>query len=305
MPSLKSLKTHLLNLADARYRRFYLQRRVQSLAALESRADAIAARLPRFEGRKSALADRAVAELKSQGYAMVSEAISPAAVKSLHDFFCVQAVVDPYRPELGSFVPPDNVPKGTHVAYFPGNLVARAPGIYDIVNHPDILSAVARTLGGKPTIGYMAIWWSLPAQDGKALQAENYHRDVDDWRFVKLFTYLTDVDETSGPHVYVPGSHNTDKLATIRRYEEQEVFAAFGPDCEKRFTGPAGTAFLENTYGFHRGYPPKSRPRLALGVTYCIESVPYGPKHPVGTIGRDGVPAHIDPFINRVYCNPR
>ena len=304
MPSLKSIKTHLRNLTDVRYRRFYLQRRVQSLAARESRSDAIAARLPRFEAKPSPVADRAVAEVKSQGYSMVSELVSPAAVTSLHDFFCVQPVSDPYRPELGTFVPPHNVPAGTHVAFFPNHLVATAPGIYDIVNNPDILSAVARILGGKPTIGYMAAWWSLPAHDGKAMQAENFHRDVDDWRFIKLFVYLTDVDDESGPHVFVPGSHNTDKLATIRRYSEEEVHQAFGPNCEKRFTGPAGTGFIENTYGFHRGIPPQSKPRLIVQATYCIESVPYGPKNPVAKIGAPGVPPNIDPFINRVYCKP-
>lgn len=305
MSSLKKITDRLHTLADVRYRRFYLQRRVQDLASRERRSDAIAAKLPRFEGVSSPVIDRAAAELKSQGYSMVSELIPAAAVKSLRDYFSTQPVTDPYRPELGSFVPPDNVPPNTHVAFFPNELIARAPAIYDIVNNPVILAAVARTLGGKPTIGYMAIWWSLPRQDGKPQQAENYHRDVDDWRFVKLFVYLTDVDNESGPHTYVPGSHNTDKLATIRRYDEEEVYAAFGPDCEKRFIGPAGTAFLENTYGFHRGFPPKSRPRLAIGVTYCIESVPYGPKDPVATIGRDGVPATIDPFINRVYCRPK
>ena len=94
-------------------------------------------------------------------------------------------------------------------------------------------------------------------------------------------------------------------MTKIHRYTETEVYAAFGTDCEKRFTGPAGTAFLENTYGFHRGFPPRLRPRLALSVTFCIESVPYGPKNPVATIGEGGVPANIDPFINRVYCRAK
>ena len=233
---------------------------------------------------------------------MLDQVAKPEAVAALRAYFTNRPVKDAYRPGLGTFLAPAGVPKGTHVAFFTNEEVARAPRIYDIFNHPDVLAAVSESLGGKPTIGYMAAWWSLPAGDGKALQAENFHRDVDDWRFIKLFVYLTDVDSESGPHVYVPGSHNTDKLAKIRRYTEEEVHSAFGPECEKRFTGPAGTAFLENTYGFHRGFPPRSKPRLIVQATYCIQSVPYGPKEPVAKIGQDGVPAGIDRFVNRIYC---
>ena len=302
MPSLKSIQTHLGNMLDPRYRQFYWQRRNRNPASRERRSDAIAATLPRFGGVETAVVAAAVEQMRAQGYAMMSPLIPADAVVRLRDYFSGQPVSDPYHPERGSFVPPANVPQGTHVAFFGHETIARAPGLYDIVNHPELLAVVARVLGGKPTIAYIPVWWSLPAGDGKALQAENFHRDVDDWRFLKLFVYLTDVDEDSGPHVYVPGSHGADKLTEIRRYSEAEVQEAFGPDCEKRFTGPAGTAFLENTYGFHRGYPAKLTPRLILGVTYCIQSVPYGPKAPVAIIGENGVPADIDPYINRIYC---
>ena len=30
-----------------------------------------------------------------------------------------------------------------------------------------------------------------------------FHYDVDDFKFLKLFFYLNDVDENCGPHVYV------------------------------------------------------------------------------------------------------
>jgi hypothetical protein len=69
------------------------------------------------------------------------------------------------------------------------------------------------------------------------------------------------------------------------------------------FTGKAGTAFLENTYGFHRGVPPTEKPRLLFQVLYSLRNSIYGPDEPVARIGADGIPAGIDPFINRVYLS--
>ena len=167
-----------------------------------------------------------------------------------------------------------------------------------------MLSIVSGFLGAKPTISLITAWWSMPHKDGKAEEAELFHRDVDDIRFVKLFCYLTDVDEVSGPHVFVPGSQNVDRLTKIRRYQDREILDAFGEKSLITFTGKAGTAFLENTYGFHRGVPPTQKPRLLFQVLYSLRNSIYGPDQPVGRIGVDGVPADIDPFINRVYLSP-
>ena len=136
----------------------------------------------------------------------------------------------------------------------------------------------------------------------KAQQAENFHRDVDDVRFLKFFAYLTDVDETSGPHVYIVGSHRENRLTRICRYTDAEIAEAFGTENQHRFTGPAGTAFLENTFGLHRGVPVQTAPRLMMQAVYSLGVAPYGPRRPVARIGHDGVPADLDPYINRIYC---
>ena len=40
-----------------------------------------------------------------------------------------------------------------------------------------------------------------------------YHRDVDDFRFIKLFVYLTDTSSTTGAHSFIKGSHQGRKWA--------------------------------------------------------------------------------------------
>src|SRR5690606_8644383 len=94
----------------------------------------------------------------------------------------------------------------THVGHFDDRTILHAPHVLRIANDPEIISAVSGALGARPIISSLIAWWSIP-HAGQAREAELFHRDVDDWRFIKLFVYLTDVDAGAGPHVYVPGSH--------------------------------------------------------------------------------------------------
>lgn len=304
----EKIAIRLKALTDHRYRQFYLQRFVKDVRSRGDRADRVAARLPKLptyssaEGETSQTTGEMSQTLKDRGYLFVPGLVRPEWIADMVAFFKERECSNPYQTALGKFRAPANVPAGTHVAYFDNEVVACAPHAFEIANDPKVLEIVSDMLGAKPTISYMTAWWSLPAGDGKALQAENFHRDVDDWRFVKLFCYLTDVDESSGPHMFVQGSHNINKLTEIRRFSDEEVISTFGPENVVRFTGTAGTAFLENTYGIHRGFPPASKPRLIYQVLYSLRPVIYGPKTPVAKIGSNGIPNNIDPYINRVYC---
>lgn len=288
-------------LADKRYRQFYAQRQIRSVPSRERKANTLANSLPGFKGAGETSAEAAI--LKDRGYLFLDNLILPIQLEDMRTFFSENACADPYRPQLGKFIAPGNAPPQTHVAFFSNEIVVRAPHVLEIANDPKVLSIVSGFLGAKPTISNLTAWWSMPSKEGKAEQAEQFHRDVDDIRFVKLFCYLTDVDGASGPHVFVPGSQNIDRLTTIRRYEDREIAAAFGKKNLSMFTGKAGTAFLENTYGFHRGVPPTKKPRLLFQVLYSLRISIYGPDRPVGRIGADGIPAGIDPFINRVYLS--
>jgi hypothetical protein len=301
---LKKVATRTMQLTDRRYREFYLQRTVVDPDKRTRRANKVAEALPRYPPEGVAGVDEVFSALNDIGYARTPGFVTPQMAREIRGFFADKTCSDPYYPERGRFNPPIDVPEGVHVAYFDAELVVRTPHIFEIVNNPVVLGAVARVLGATPTISYLAVWWSLPAGDGTAQQAENFHRDFDDWRFVKYIVYLTDVDAGSGPHIFVPGSHKQNKLLPIRRYTADEVAEAFGEGNEKLFVGPAGTGFLENTYGFHRGLPAQSKPRLALAATYSLRVIPYGPRAPIAAIGQNGIPADIDPYINRIYCTP-
>ena len=119
-----------------------------------------------------------------------------------------------------------------------------------------------------------------------------------------MFVYLTDVNKDTGPHVYIPKSHHHRGLAFRgqRRYSDQEVCAVYGEQAEKRFTGPAGTAILENTYGLHKGLPVRRRSRLMFQVTYSLFPLMYAPAKPEAAASELSV--KYDPHVNRVHVDP-
>ncbi len=104
--------------------------------------------------------------------------------------------------------------------------------------------------------------------------ALSFHRDVDAWRWLKVFVYLNDVEEGGGQHDVYLGSHRDfpRKLWKIRRYSGTELEEYFPNRCF-HVIGPAGTCFAENTIAFHRGAPPEKKGRLLLTAVYFDDSV--------------------------------
>jgi len=289
------------SLTGGHQRKFWRQRLVTSVPRRLELASRYGSELPRLDEQPQVGAVARAAGLQQDGFVLTPGIVPDEWVREMRDYFLTEPCADPYRPELCSFVGPENAPPGTHVAFFDAATVVRSPRALEIANLPSLLQTTAANFGGKPTISYMTAWWSVPACDGTAQHAEMYHRDVDDIDFIKFFLYLTDVDEHCGPHVFVKGSHIQNKLTKIRRYEDAEVHDAFGQENEVRFIGPAGTCFLEKTYGLHRGVPPRSKPRLIFQVLFSMRETIYGPQEPIFDPSTRGLA--IDPFINRIYCH--
>jgi hypothetical protein len=129
-----------------------------------------------------------------------------------------------------------------------------------------------------------------------------FHRDVDDFAFVKVFVYLTDVGPKSGPHEFIKGSHRQGGLTQrIDNFQDEDVFSTFDRGDVVQFTGPAGTAFFEDTFGLHRGRKPDDHPRLVFQTLYSLRPLPYGPRRPYLSAAKLAAAAELDPHVNRVY----
>ncbi len=194
------------------------------------------------------------------GFQRLPALLTKAEIADVHAYFATRPARDPYRRELGRFTAPADVPPETHVAYFDDADVLDCPHLARVATDSRVLAAVEAYLGGPATISALRAWWSTPTPDGGAEHAEMFHRDVDDFRFAKLFVYLTDVDDEAGPHLFVRGSHRANRLTAIRRYTDAEVEDAFGAENFVRFTGPAGTSLSRPLPGCTGASPrPPSR----------------------------------------------
>jgi hypothetical protein len=145
---------------------------------------------------------------------------------------------------------------------------------------PVLGEIAARYLGTVPKLVGTALWWSYPEQADASSRnhaAQMFHFDLDDFKFIKFFFYLTDVDETAGPHVVVRGTHGSKgclrqgrEALAVRRYTDEEIEAVYGRERIVRITGQAGTGFIEDTLCIHKGAPPTGRERLVFQLQYAL-----------------------------------
>ena len=178
--------------------------------------------------------------------------------------------------------------KGKFACYFLDQVFA-CPHLLDIANDATVLSVVERYFGTVPTILGISAWWSF-ADPVEATEAQLFHYDTPDLKFCKMFIYLTDVEEDTGSFTFMEGTHVLETLADIRRQwpggmdefdkwyfqtlrkTDGQIKRVFGYD-PVSVTGPAGTLFVADTFGAHKGIPPETGERLVCQVLYGVSAM--------------------------------
>lgn len=145
----------------------------------------------------------------------------------------------------------------------------------------ETLMAIAQAyLRCAPINDLVAMWWSPATGVAPSSQAAQlFHFDMDRFKFLKFFVYLTDVDSGSGPHVYVRRSHvrKPKELRRDGRIPDEEILAHYGEDAIVEITGRRGTVLAVDTRGFHKGKAPETNDRLLFQIEYAnsLFGVPY------------------------------
>jgi hypothetical protein len=206
------------------------------------------------------------------------------------------------------------------VGYRSDQLV-RAPRLLEQLNDPRLIDLIEAYLGCVPTLYSVNAWWSFPAEKPELYYSQYYHRDTDDWRFITLFIYLTDVGADGGPHQVIPGSHSLEgmkKLAPrgwLRPFDAAATFSnamgkEFAAECEHRFgdqaeslVGPAGSMFLVNTLALHRGLMPTRQPRLLMWARYGLGPTVISADQEHGPIARRQIPGKLEDSPRNRYIN--
>src|SRR5262249_25761692 len=118
------------------------------------------------------------------------------------------------------------------------------------------------------------VWHNFPTH-APPRESQLWHRDPEDRCVLKMFVYLTDVDEGAGPLSYVPGTHS---LGTVKTAAQSEIFRE-GRSYVHRSNdtqinevvpknqwitavGPKGTVVFVDTRGYHKGGFAVERERI-------------------------------------------
>lgn len=137
---------------------------------------------------------------------------------------------------------------------------------------PRVLSLVSAAMGGElPLVSYVLLTLSMPSEAPLAV-SQLWHRDHDDTRVIKMFTYLTDVaDARDGPFTFIPGAASDRIGFSLKSHRpDDEIFGKVPRDVVKVMTAPRLTTFLvETSRCYHMGsrMAPDHR-RLMYTATY-------------------------------------
>ena len=127
-----------------------------------------------------------------------------------------------------------------------------------------IIYLVSSYLGYIPQFNYLTVEKTIPIEkDSQSTYSQNWHRDPEEKRTLKIFIYLNEVMMDNGPFVYIKNSHPSGKGAFSKvapqklpygSYPEASLISSLVKDEDlATAVGQAGTVIFCDTAGLHRG----------------------------------------------------
>ena len=143
--------------------------------------------------------------------------------------------------------------------------------------HPDLLAIANGYLGMLAKMRYYNVWYTA-ASSSRPRESQLWHYDREDNYILKVFLYLDDVDQGTGPFTYAPGTHRKGKLRSanpefaieggVRRTTDEQMSAVIPESEWIRGTGKKGTIIFADTRGYHKGGEARTRDRLMFTCMY-------------------------------------
>jgi hypothetical protein len=157
----------------------------------------------------------------------------------------------------------------------------RIPEVVDVAFHESILRIAVTFLGYVPPLYRVTVVRDFP--HNRPLHSSNFHKDNDESDSLQIFVYLVDIDGTSGPLVYIPGSNHYDirscrprlsrdlgKAANDGRLSDEEVARIYPRRSWAVLQTRCGSVAAIHGNGIHKGPAwslpgsPDNRPRTAI-----------------------------------------
>ena len=124
---------------------------------------------------------------------------------------------------------------------------------------------------------YYNLWYTA-ATNLAARESQLWHFDREDNYILKVFLYLEDVYEGTGPFTYAPGTHPKGIHASlqphfmlegnVRRTTDEAMANVYPRSDWKVCTGKKGTIIFADTRGYHKGGEARTGDRLMFTCMY-------------------------------------
>jgi hypothetical protein len=238
-----------------------------------------------------------VEEVEREGFASIGPVLSPAQVSEIRAFFQGTPCYNAHTRAFCDGVP-RRIGEGAERFQFGSYSTEdalRAPHLLELAVHPEIVGAATRYLGCAPTLYSIHCWWSFPTE-GELQGPVDFHRDIDDFRSLVLFVYLTDIDADTGPTTFIRQTHRADSVARLlaergpalgdaarglepddlfpprarHGYRKRELYEQLFSGLIEPVYGPAGSGFLADPFSIHRGGPTNRVPRLVAWIRFGL-----------------------------------
>lgn len=164
-----------------------------------------------------------------------------------------------------------------------------------------ILNIVNAYFGMYTKLRFYNVWHTFKTQ-GEPRRSQLWHRDPEDRYIIKVFVYLTDVDDGAGPFTYAAGSHPKGLLSkeaeyffepnrSAKRSNDTQLAAVIPPDRWIKASGPAGTIVFADTRGYHKGGHARETDRVVYNCMFTsnasrVREVFRRPEAPAGPTSR-------------------
>jgi hypothetical protein len=203
----------------------------------------------------SAVSARIRADLDRDGYALTN-------VSELGCEESFQHVAAEAAGLVGQVLEKENGRRGTH-RYM-------AAGGQELAALPDLRAAIDAYFGLETVVDDVSLI-TIPARLENPRTQQLWHSDIEDLYTVKVYTFLTDVDDLSGPLEYIAESHPKGQFALdvaklwkhsfvkdptpahSFQVPDELLFRHVRPDLLRKLEGPAGTVIVFDARGLHRG----------------------------------------------------
>jgi len=216
--------------------------------------------------------DKAASELHQKGFA-TGLFLQPDFTQQILKFCKTAQFIDDYSKE-GMLIDPldDSAPRPGRLAYRCSNPHKQCEAIDKLTRDPALVEVARRYLAAEPLLRSSRIFYSYPDLCEGYNPLYGFHYDIDDYKFLKLFFYLCDVDQDHGPHVIIEGTHNHKNWfeKNHRRLTDEQAQGRYG-DRIRVMLGKTGQGFFEDTFCYHKGAKPRKR-RLMLEFQYAISA---------------------------------